>query len=241
MYSKKNELRTITQKAMSKLAQEEIVFPSKYLQTFMDEQQHMEEKKEKISEYEEEIQTLKRMEYRLLGTNPDDQILIDGLVSDVHSLRSQLFSDDLTRAKNRLWLFKQKLQEDGTFSDSGVIVISKFTDHASMVKEYGSNISDTLIKQISEYMIRYMEEHHIVHEIVRYTDDSFLIFISTTEDERTEEAMLNLHQGMEGRTFKHKNRIFKLKFLFAVMQYVRNEPFSLVLDRLDERLFEKNL
>ncbi len=241
MHTDKSQLRLITEKSMSKLSKEDIVLPSKYLKTFMDEKQHMEEQPEKVTDYEKEVQALKRMEYRLLGTGSQDQLQIEDLITDVRSLRKQLFSDDLTHARNRLWFFKQKLQEDGTFSDSGLIVKSIFIDHASILKEYGPTISDTLTRQISEYMTGYMREHHLAHEIVRFTDDSFLVFLSGIEPEKAEHEMLNLHKGMEENTFRHKNRVFKLKFLFAVMKYLRNEPFSMVMDQLDEKLFEKGL
>ncbi|KYJ85745.1 diguanylate cyclase [Sulfurovum riftiae] len=243
MHKSENALKHISEKTMLRLANDDIVLPSKYLETFMEEQKRLDTGRNEGEEHTKVIRALEEMEYRLFGVDAESTSRMNGLISDVRSLQRYLFSDDLTKARNRLWLFKHKLHEDGTFSDSGFIVSSRVIGHIAVVKEYGPDVGDVLLRQIYDHMAGYMKEHHLEHEIVRYRDDSFLLFIAGKERSQVQvdEEMLNLHKGMEGYTFRHRNRVFNFTFLFAVMQYLKHEPFSLVIDQLDEKLFEKGL
>lgn len=74
-------------------------------------------------------------------------------------MRKQLFPDDLTECKNRLWLLKEKLNNNETFNDFGFLVSIKISDYEKIVKEYDSNLKNRLLKQVSHYMIRYMKDN----------------------------------------------------------------------------------
>jgi GGDEF domain-containing protein len=158
--------------------------------------------------------------------------------SDLILLRKQLFSDDITKTKNRLWISKEKLSDNETFNDFGFMVSIKLSDYDTIVKEYDPNVGNRLLKQVSDYMIGYMKEYHLKHEIVRYKDENFLIFLHEVNEEEVEEYMVNMQKSMSNYKFKYRSRIFMLTFHFAVMQYIENESFSSVLDQLDEKLFQ---
>lgn len=160
--------------------------------------------------------------------------------SKILLLREQLFSDDITQSKNRLWIFKHKLNNHETFIDFGFLVSIKISEYASIVKEYDTNVGNKLLKLVSDYIIYYMKEQHITYEIVRYSEDNFLIFMHNLNGEEVEQIIFTLQKSMENYKFKHRNQIFNLLFDSAVMQYIKNESFSSVLDQLDEKLFEKN-
>ena len=159
------------------------------------------------------------------------------LKSDVHLLRRQLFSDDISKTKNRLWVFKDKLSDYDTFNDFGFIVSINIVDYDVIINEYDSNVGNKLLKLVSDYIIMYMQENHLKFEIVRYSEDNFLIFIHDLNEEKVEEHVVNMQRGMLNYKFKQRHKVFNLTFYFAVMQYVKNESFSSVLDQLDEKLF----
>jgi len=161
--------------------------------------------------------------------------------SDLQLLRRQLFSDDISKSKNRLWVYKEKLSDHETFNDFGFVVSINISDYEVIVKEYDTNVGNRLLKQVSDYMLGYMKEHHLKHEIVRYKDDNFLIFMHDQNEEEVEEHVVNMQKSMSNYKFKYRNRMFMLSFNFAVMQYIKNESFASVLDQLDEKLFHSQL
>lgn len=161
--------------------------------------------------------------------------------SDLQLLRRQLFSDDISKTKNRLWVYKEKLSDHETFNDFGFVVSIKISDYQTIVKEYDPNVGNRLLKQVSDYMIGYMKEHHLKHEIVRYKDDNFLIFLHELNEEEVEDHIVNMQKSMLNYKFKYRSRMFMLSFNFAVMQYIKNESFASVLDQLDEKLFQNNM
>ena len=170
----------------------------------------------------------------------DEECRIDlnELKTDVTLLRKQLFTDDITETKNRLWVFKQKLNNNETFNDFGFLVSIKISDYDSILKEYDSNVSNKLLKQVSNYMMHYMKDNHLRYEIVRYLEDNFLIFMYDLNEDEVEEQIINMQNGMLNYKFKHRSKIFQLVGYSAVMQYIKNESFSSVLDQLDEKLFQ---
>jgi len=166
------------------------------------------------------------------------RIDLNELKADMNLLRKQLFSDDITETKNRLWVFKEKLNNNETFNDFGFLVSIKISDYAGILKEYDPNVSNKLLKQVSNYMMHYMNDNHIKYEIARYMEDNFLIFMHNLNEDEVEEQIINMQNGMSNYKFKHRSRMFQLICYSAVMQYIENESFSSVLDQLDDKLFQ---
>ena len=162
---------------------------------------------------------------------------LNAIKAEILLMHKQLFSDDISETKNRLWVFKHKLNDHETFNDFGFLVSIKISEYEAIVKEYDSNVGNKLLKLVSDYMIGYMKDQHLNYEIVRYAEDNFLIFMYGLNEEEVEEQVVNMQKGMSNYTFKHRNKVFRLIFYSAVMQYIKNESFSSVLDQLDEKIF----
>jgi len=166
---------------------------------------------------------------------------INAIKSEILLMHRQLFSDDISKTKNRLWVFKHKLSDHETFNDFGFLVSIKISEYEAIVKEYDSNVGNRLLKQVSNYMIEYMKDNHLNYEIVRYMEDNFLIFMYGLNEDEVEEQVVNMEKGMSNYKFKYRNKMFRLTFYSAVMQYIKNESFSSVLDQLDEKLFQNKM
>ena len=157
--------------------------------------------------------------------------------SEIGLLRHQLFSDDITEAKNRLWVYKQKLNERQGFNDFGYVVSIRVADYAMIIKEYDANVGSKLLKMVSDYMIGYLKENHIAFEIARFSKEQFLIFIHDMGEDEVEELIANMQKGMGHYAFKHRNRIFRLSMDAVAVQYIKNEPFASVMEQLEEKRF----
>lgn len=250
VHNDEDKLVQITEKTMLRLLKDEIIMPSKYLETFTEEMRkidnvHEEQSLNSVITDEEEImnniRSLKKMEHHLFNTSRDYLKELNALKSDMNTLRTQLFADDISETKNRLWIFKDKLNNNETFNDCGFLVSIKISEYKKILKEYDSNIGNKLLKQVSDYMIRYMKDKHCDYEIVRYMEDNFLIFMHNLNEKDVEEHIANMQNGMSNYNFKHRSKMFRLTFGSAVMQYIENESFSSVLDQLDEKLFENKV
>jgi GGDEF domain-containing protein len=169
------------------------------------------------------------------------QMNLNELKMNMNLLREQLFADDITESKNRLWVLKEKLNNNETFNDSGFLVSIKISDYDKIVKEYNSNVGNKLLKQVSDYMLHYMKDNHLKYDIVRYMEDNFLIFMHNLNEEEVEKHVIDMQNGMSNYKFKHRSRMFQLICYSAVMQYIENESFSSVLDQLDEKIFQNKL
>jgi len=164
---------------------------------------------------------------------------INDLKQDILLLRKHLFTDDISKTKNRLWVFKHKLNNNETFNDFGFLVSIKISGYDKIVEEYDSNVGNKLLKQVSDYIIHSMKDKQLKYEIVRYMEDNFLIFMHDLNEEEVENHLINMQNGMSNYKFKHRRRMFQLICHSAVMQYIENESFTSVLDQLDEKLFQK--
>jgi GGDEF domain-containing protein len=250
LHHDKEKLVQITEKTMLRLLKNETVLPSEYLEIFTEEMkkiedQHQEKSLHSVSADEDEImnnmKSLKKMEHHMFDTSRDYMRELNVLRSAMDTLRTQLFSDDISQTKNRLWLFKEKLNNSETFNDHGFLISIKISDYDKIVSEYDENIGNRLLKQVSDHMIRYMDQKHCHYEIVRYSEDNFLIFMHGLNESEVEEHISNMQNEMSNTEFKHSSRVFSLTFNTAVMQYIENESFASVLGQLDDKLFENIL
>jgi GGDEF domain-containing protein len=222
-------LANITDRTMVRLVNEEVVLPSRYLETFAEE-----EKASATETGTDAAESYRAVERSLSGQDEEKA----SVRSELGLLRHQLFSDDITEAKNRLWVYKQKLNARQGFSDFGYLASVRVADYAAIVDEYDANVGSKLLKMVSDYMIGYLKENHIAFEIARFSKELFLLFMHGMDETEVDELMANMQKGMGHYSFKHRNRIFKLSIEAVAVQYIENEPFASVLEQLEEKRFE---
>lgn len=229
LHNDKEKLVQITEKTMLRLLKNETVLPSKYLEIFTEEMkkiddQHQEKSLHSVSADDEmmnNMQSLKKMEHNLFDTSSDYMRELNVLRSAMDTLRTQLFSDDISETKNRLWIFKDKLNNNNSFNDRGFLISIKIFDYDKIVSEYDANIGNRLLKQVSDHIITYMNQKHCHYEIVRYLEDNFLIFMHDMNESEVEEHIGNMQNEMSNYRFKHRSRVFNLTCNTAVMPIYR--------------------
>jgi len=232
MHENDKKLAEITDRTMVKLINEDVVVPSRYLETFVQEERTSRESNEARAAAETP-EAYRAVEQSLFGEKEKGE----SFRNEIGLLRHQLFSDDITEAKNRLWVYKQKLNERQGFRDFGYVASILVADYRPIVSEYDVNVGNKLLKMVSDYIIGYLRESHIVFEIARYSKEHFLVFLHGMDEREAEELIANMQRGMANYTFKHRSRIFRLSMDAVTLQYIENEPFTSVLDQLEEKRF----
>ncbi len=235
---------------MLRLLKNEIVLPSTYLEIFTEEMKKADDQQQEKSthslaagddEMMNTMQSLKKMEHQWFDTDRDYVKELNVLRSAMDTLRSQLFSDDISQSRNRLWIFKDKLNNNETFNDRGFLVSIKISEYDMILREYDANIGNRLLKQVSDHMIGYLNQKQCHYEIVRYLEDNFLIFMHEMNENEVKEHISNMQNEMSNYDFKDRSRVFNLTFNTALMHYIENESFASVLAQLDDKLFENIL
>lgn len=216
MHHDEKRLTEVTERTMRRLINEAVVLPSKYQETFA----------------EEEQKSL---------TSAAEKADGDTVHREIDLLRTHLFSDDVTPAKNRLWLYKQKLNARQGFSDEGYLVSLRIPDYGTIVAEYDSIIGNRVLMLVCSYVIEFLKMQRVHFEIARYAEGDFLLFMHRIDEAEVESLLLNMQNGAANHTFKHRSRIFGLTFDAASIRYLENEPFATVMDQLEEKRFEKKV
>ncbi|UFS63566.1 hypothetical protein LOH54_05395 [Sulfurimonas sp. HSL-3221] len=216
MHHDDKQLSEITDRTMRRLMNEAIVLPSKYRETFMEEEQ-------------------KSLEASREAGNGD------ATHREIDLLRTHLFSDDVTPAKNRLWLYKQKLNARQGFNDEGYLVSLRIQDYTTIVDEYDTVIGNRVLMLVCSYVIEFLKMQRVNFEIARYAEGDFLLFMHHIDESEVDALLVNMQNGAANHTFKHRSRIFGLTFDAVAIRYLENEPFATVMEQLEEKRFEKKV
>ncbi|MHC3994272.1 hypothetical protein ACXWTF_05540 [Thiomicrolovo sp. ZZH C-3] len=216
MHHDDKHLSEITDRTMRRLMNEAVVLPSTYRETFMEEEQKSLEAS------------------REAGGG-------DAVHREIDLLRGHLFSDDITPAKNRLWLYKQKLNARQGFVDEGCLVSLRIPDYETIVDAYDTVIGNRVQMLVCSYVIEYLKMQRVNFEIARYAGGDFLLFIHGMEEADVDLLLANMQNGAASHTFKHRSRVFGLTFDVVCIRYIENEPFASVMDQLEEKRFEKRV
>ncbi|WP_345971268.1 hypothetical protein WCX72_05160 [Sulfurimonas sp. HSL1-6] len=215
MHHDDKQLSEITDRTMRRLMNEAIVLPSKYRETFEEEQKRLDASREAEGG--------------------------DATRREIDLLRTHLFSDDITPAKNRLWLYKQKLNARQGFNDEGYLVSLRIQDYGTIVDEYDSIIGNRVLMLVCSYVIEFLKMQQVNFEIARYGGGDFLLFMHHIDEGGVDALLVNMQNGAANHTFKHRSRIFGLTFDAASIRYLENEPFATVMEQLEEKRFEKRV
>lgn len=228
----KKKLAEITDRTMARLINEAVVMPSTYLETFVDEQNTLQQSGESDASAEtaKAFRTLERTLF-------DDSASQEASREEMEQLWQYLFSDDITGAKNRMWLYKHKLDDRQAFRDTGFIADIRVAGYGDIVEEYGSDVGRRLLWMVADFIIGYMREHHVRFEAARYSNERFLLFVQDTEQGEAEELIGNLQRSMADASFKHGSRLFRLHLEAVTLRYIENEPFASVLEQLEDKRF----
>ena len=242
MHRDLKKLAQITKLTFEKLGQEDVIMPSTYYETFINEAKELGNNELQTDDQPTNTtKMLKEVENKLFGK--EDILLqsVEALKIELSQLRKQFFADNMTAAYNVSWLYQYKMSENRSFKDNGYVVDIKLGAYDAIIKDYGQNIAEKLITLLCDYLIEDLQKNHLEYDIVRFREDQFLLFIYSMNEDELSEYLEGLYHKILNHTFRFRNKIFSLSIIHSFMQYMKNEPFSIVLDQLEEQMLQKSL
>lgn len=259
-----NLLKEVTYKTIKDFRKKDIVMPGEYSKTFQSyadeigldiendaiilKDLHQDENKLNsiVQKTNENLQSLgdsaKTAEIAI--QNKDDKtlrVVQDDIISmqeKIDFLQRELFTDSLTKAKNRKWFSDYYVQDDRmpTHGHLAFIDLDKF----KIINDtHGHLVGDQVLRYLSEFL---KKEIHVenVH-VVRYAGDEFIFLFdqaTISEDDATK-LLIGAQKKLETLKLKSKTiNNLSFSFSFGLTSYEPREELSIVLERADEKMYE---
>jgi diguanylate cyclase (GGDEF)-like protein len=259
-----NSLKEITYETIKNLKRQDIVLPGEYSKTFQtyanamgikieDEELilndlHQDENRLNfiVQETNENLQSLgesaKTAETAI--TNKDDKALravqndIIKMQEKIDFLQNELFSDSLTKAKNRKWFCDYYLKND-TFPHKGLLAFIDLNDFKSINDDYGHLIGDQVLRYLAEFLKKEFPFEEI--ETIRYAGDEFIVLVKN-DFYNYEDGLLKMTQSQEKLSqLKLKSKTINnlnFSFSFGLVPFNQGEQLDEILKVADEKMYE---
>ena len=209
-------LREVTRRTLGRLRDGEIVTPERYGELFAEEESRLLEEGGEL--LRKELAEVHR---------------------EVEEIRGDLYRDGTTLCRNRLWLYRRKLDDHQCFRDSGVMGGLRLGNYGSLREEYGETAVERVARIFADSVREYFPTRGISCEAVRYLDRECLLFFDGEDAERTGEEILEFARRIEAAPVRYLNRRLGIAVDAAVTEYAAGEPFHLAMDRIEEQLFRQ--
>ena len=239
-------LQEITEKSLSEAMNLDICMPSDYLKIFSE---FLEDGEVEIDELvrvevERDLKKSKEMIEKTKDTisdaieiaeeakSPEDfKKDMAGLVEKLNVLTKALYTDDLTGAQNRKWLFDKFVSFDKIPYDCSVAFID-LNDFKQINDTYGHNVGDATLK----FFVNFLRESLVGDDIVRYAGDEFVIV------SRTDGLEARLRQARKEITRKklslRKNNVkFSVDFSYGMVLANVGDEASDVFQSADDKMY----
>lgn len=259
-----NSLKEITYKTIKNLKRQDIILPGEYSKTF---QTYANAMGIKIEEEDVILKDLHQDENRLnflvretsdnlqfLGdsaktaetaiTNKDDKALravqsdIVQMQEKIDFLQNELFSDSLTKAKNRKWFCDYYLVED-KFPQNGLLAFIDLNDFKIINDDFGHLIGDQVLRYLSEFLKKEFPYEEV--EVIRYAGDEFMVLFKNNFMSY-EEALKTMAQSQRKLSeLKLKSKTINnlsFSFSFGLAAFNQGDELELILNLADERMYE---
>ena len=155
----------------------------------------------------------------------------------IEYLQNELYSDPLTKAKNRRWFTNNYLVENRCPSN-GCLAFIDLNDFKKVNDNYGHVTGDQVLKYLADFLKKSLPFDWA--HVVRYAGDEFIvIFDQEFKDISTLVTKMDtIQKDLSHRTLKSKN-IDKLKFGFSygLSLFNQNDDFDHIIEVADERMY----
>lgn len=259
-----NLLKEVTFKTIKKFNQTDIIMPSDYKSIFS---KYAKEQGVDLEDKETILDELKRDETRinhlvnetnnnltmLQNSAKTAQIAIqnkdeDGLKmvqndvkimqDQIQFLQNELFTDSLTKAKNRKWFSDFYLKED-KFPNIGFLAFIDLNNFKIINDTYGHITGDQVLRYLSAFLQKELTTPGI--SVIRYAGDEFMILFDNMKlDEKKLLLKLDaVQQKLSEQKLKSKT-IDNLSFSFSygLTSFERFSEFAEIIEIADERMYK---
>lgn len=264
----KKHLKTITNKTVNELLNNEVILPSNYLNSFNKHAQNLniqlddkEFENQMNNLFNEEINTIdtymqsimKNTDILTSATKQTKKALLDKdieslndvyrkivkLEKELKQLNSKLYLDDVTNTFNRKWFYGKFLNKDGLFKENGVAILIDIKDYEYITDEYGELLSNNLLIFITRFIFRKLKEEEFDFKIVRHIDNQFLVLVKNKKLIETNNLILNLKKMLANTNLKSNSGLYiKANFEYSIKEYFKKNSSKDVFEGLINQLNE---
>lgn len=149
--------------------------------------------------------------------------------NDIKLLKKALYTDTLTRAYTRNWLYDVVLS-NGVFSECGALCVIDLDDFKIINDTLGHSTGDDVLKFFASVLLSSCQN------TIRYGGDEFIVCYNSLHE--AQRLVKLVRDEITGKDFITKEgRIIKLKFSCGFVGYSSGEAFEDVFTRADEKLY----
>ncbi len=166
--------------------------------------------------------------------------VIVSLKSENDELMKIAYTDELTGAYSRRWLFTKKIAEN-RFLDNGYLVVIDMNGFKIINDKYGHNVGDAILKLFVESIQKKALTANLPCEIARFGGDEFLILIdekSKLTDGGVEECLISLKASLVNKLLiKSTDERISIDFSFGFSKYQIGDDFRTIMEITDQKMY----
>jgi len=198
--------------------------------------------KKLVSASENSTKAIKAIDKRDKITLEQITIQMKKIESEFSLLKKELYIDNLTKAKNRKWLYETVLENE-TFKNNGTMVFIDLNDFKTINDTLGHIIGDKVLTYTVSFIKDYFKNEKCT--IVRYAGDEFLIIFEKTVS-NLDNLMKNCAEEFSKKKLKIKenkqmliNEInFSVSFSYGISNYTVNDFVGKIIEIADENMYK---
>ncbi len=259
-----NLLKEVTYKTIKNCKKKEIVLPGEYSKSF---EKHANEIGLDLENDAIVLKDLHQDENKLnfivqetnsnlqsLGTsaknaeiaiqNKDDKALrmvqneVSSMQEKINFLQKELFTDSLTKAKNRKWFEDFYIKED-KFPNNGFLAFIDLDRFKQINDTHGHLVGDQVLRYLSEFLKKELTLEGI--SIIRFAGDEFIVLFdnSTLTEKKVENLLKSTQEKLSKLKLKSKT-IDNLTFSFSygLVSFKTNDSLEVILCDADEKMYK---
>ena len=155
------------------------------------------------------------------------------LREEVDKLKASVFTDTLTKAHNRQWLYSKYMNGAEKFSCSGKIVLIDM-DNFKDINDCCGHIAGDKVLEFTAMHLRKTNA-----DLVRYGGDEFiLMFENDPSEEEVSTIMHNNRELIIKKELKYKDNYFHISYSYGVASFKNNDNFQDILSIADTHMYE---
>ncbi len=170
--------------------------------------------------------------------NKDENLLnnvnskMEELMKKISKLQEQVYLDELTKLYNRKYLFEEVLKQD-CFKNNGVITFVDLDKFKYINDNFGHMVGDKVLLLIAK-MLGDLKDS----KAIRYGGDEFIV-VSKLDKLKAEDFFKKLTQELAKKSFKYKNKKFKINFSYGIEEFKKGDSFSDIVEKVDEVMYKQ--
>ncbi len=244
------DLESITKTAMAKASKMPIVEPKVYEQLFMNAaREHTIEyvcsDDEKIVDFADKLHEqadniVNAVDMKQYEKIEEYRNKIVTLKNENEELVKIAYTDELTGASSRRWLFSKKIVDEH-FLDSGHLAVVDMNAFKLVNDHYGHNVGDAILKFFVESLQRKVIKENRDCSVVRFGGDEFLVLFSAKDnldDKDVERFFVSLKESLINKIqIKSSGERISVDFSYGYTRYTASSDFREVMEEADKRMY----